>query len=67
AWLEMGVGRVEGRTVYHQRALFHPRGLLGHLYWKAVTPFHGIVFGSMAANIAGRAEAVARTEKAGTG
>ncbi|GAA0994623.1 SDR family oxidoreductase [Nocardiopsis tropica] len=67
AWLEMGVGRVEGRTVYHQRALFHPRGLLGHLYWKAVTPFHGIVFGSMAANIAARAEAVARTEKAGTG
>lgn len=56
AWLELGVARVRGRTVYHQRAVFHPRGLLGHLYWKAVTPFHGVVFGSMATNIAARAE-----------
>ena len=56
AWLELRVGRREGRTVYCQRALFHPRGLLGHLYWKAVTPFHGVVFGSMAGNIAARAE-----------
>jgi uncharacterized protein YbjT (DUF2867 family) len=55
AWLELGVARVRGRTVYHQRALFHPRGLTGHLYWKAVTPFHGVVFGSMARNIARRA------------
>lgn len=56
AWLELGAARVRGRTVYHQRAVFHPRGLLGHLYWKAVTPFHGVVFGSMADNIAARAE-----------
>ncbi|HJE57861.1 MAG TPA: DUF2867 domain-containing protein, partial [Nocardiopsis listeri] len=54
--LELGVARVRGRTVYHQRALFHPRGLAGHLYWQAVRPFHGVVFGSMAANIAARAE-----------
>jgi len=63
AWLELGVGRVGERTVYHQRALFHPRGLLGHLYWKAVTPFHGIVFGSMAANIAAKAEQTAPREQ----
>ncbi|MGW8437269.1 SDR family oxidoreductase [Nocardiopsis sp. NPDC055551] len=56
AWLELGVARVRGRTVYHQRAVFHPRGLTGHLYWRAVQPFHGVVFGSMAANIAARAE-----------
>lgn len=56
AWLELGVARVRGRTVYHQRAVFHPRGLAGHLYWQAVRPFHGVVFGSMAANIAARAE-----------
>ncbi|NYH51524.1 uncharacterized protein YbjT (DUF2867 family) [Nocardiopsis arvandica] len=56
AWLELGVSRVRGRTVYHQRALFHPRGLAGHLYWKAVTPFHGAVFGSMADNIVATAE-----------
>ena len=39
-----------------QRALFHPRGLLGHVYWWAVAPFHGIVFGGMARNIAAAAE-----------
>ncbi|MEE2038231.1 SDR family oxidoreductase [Nocardiopsis sp. CT-R113] len=65
AWLELGVATVGGRTVYHQRALFHPRGLLGHLYWQAVTPFHGIVFGSMATNIADRASEEAHTEHAG--
>jgi len=39
-----------------QRAVFHPRGLLGHLYWWSVAPFHGIVFGGMARNIARAAE-----------
>ncbi|MEU0289178.1 MULTISPECIES: SDR family oxidoreductase [Streptomyces] len=52
AWLEM---RVEtdgaGRTAYRQRALFHPRGLLGHAYWWSVSPFHAVVFGGMARNI----------------
>ncbi|TWV56326.1 SDR family oxidoreductase [Streptomyces misionensis] len=52
AWLEM---RVEddggGGCRYRQRALFHPRGLLGHLYWWSVSPFHAVVFGGMARNI----------------
>ena len=52
AWLEMYVETDgEGRTRYRQRALFHPRGLLGHAYWWAVSPFHAIVFGGMARNI----------------
>jgi uncharacterized protein YbjT (DUF2867 family) len=52
AWLEMCVDRDEqGRTRYRQRALFHPRGLLGHAYWWSVSPFHAIVFGGMARNI----------------
>jgi len=42
--------------VFHQRALFHPRGIAGHLYWWVVWPFHGIVFGSMQRNIARAAE-----------
>jgi hypothetical protein len=46
-----------GRTRYRQRALFHPHGLLGHLYWWAVSPFHAIVFGGMARNIARAAAA----------
>ncbi|MFI6639003.1 SDR family oxidoreductase [Streptomyces sp. NPDC050504] len=52
AWLEMYVEEAEGRTRYRQRALFHPRGLLGHAYWWSVSPFHAVVFGGMARNIA---------------
>jgi len=56
AWLELGVRRDNGRTLYTQRALFHPRGLLGHLYWWAVWPFHHVVFGGMERNITLAAE-----------
>jgi hypothetical protein len=41
--------------VLAQRALFIPHGLAGHLYWWSVTPFHGIVFGSMIKNLAASA------------
>ncbi len=52
AWLEMYAETDgEGSTRYRQRALFHPRGLLGHAYWWAVSPFHAVVFGGMARNI----------------
>ncbi|ATW47196.1 SDR family oxidoreductase [Streptomyces peucetius] len=52
AWLEMySETDGEGRTRYRQRALFHPRGLLGHAYWWSVSPFHAVVFGGMARNI----------------
>ncbi|MEV7226701.1 SDR family oxidoreductase [Polymorphospora sp. NPDC051019] len=57
AWLEL---RAEpagtGRSRYRQRAGFAPRGLAGHAYWAAVSPFHAIVFGGMARNIARGAE-----------
>lgn len=57
AWLEMGVGRdAEGHTLYRQQALFHPRGLAGHAYWWGISPFHAVVFGGMARNIAAAAE-----------
>lgn len=53
AWLEMCAQTDDdGRTRYRQRALFHPRGLLGHAYWWSVSPFHAAVFGGMARNIA---------------
>ncbi len=55
AWLELGVD-TESATTYVQRAVFRPRGLLGHLYWWAVAPFHGVMFGGMARNIARAAE-----------
>jgi uncharacterized protein YbjT (DUF2867 family) len=57
AWLELEVGSTDsGTTTFRQRALFHPHGFLGHAYWWAVWPFHGLVFGSMQRNIARAAE-----------
>ena len=57
AWLELSVrDKGGGRSIYHQRALFYPRGLAGHMYWKAISPFHARVFGGMVGNIAKQAE-----------
>jgi uncharacterized protein YbjT (DUF2867 family) len=57
AWLEMRAQAVDaGRSRYRQRAVFLPRGLAGHAYWAAVWPFHAVVFGGMARNIARAAE-----------
>ena len=56
AWLEMRVTRGPAGSRYHQRAVFLPRGLSGHLYWRAISPFHAVVFGGMARNIARTAE-----------
>jgi uncharacterized protein YbjT (DUF2867 family) len=57
AWLELIVNTDEmGRTVFRQRALFHPRGLAGHAYWALIYPFHGLVFGGMQRNVASAAE-----------
>ncbi|MEU4770689.1 SDR family oxidoreductase [Micromonospora sp. NPDC023644] len=61
AWLEMRVLPVDGGgSRYQQRAVFLPRGLPGHAYWGAVAPFHAVVFGGMARNIARQAEQTAR-------
>jgi uncharacterized protein YbjT (DUF2867 family) len=60
AWLEFHVEHDAAGTRLRQRATFAPRGLLGHLYWWSVAPFHGIVFGGMLRTItrtAGRAPA----------
>lgn len=57
AWLELSVeGEPGERPTFRQRAVFSPRGLPGQLYWWAVTPFHGIVFGGMQRNIARAAQ-----------
>jgi len=56
AWLELGVRSDGDLTVYTQRALFHPHGLLGHVYWWVISPFHWVVFGGMKRNIARAAE-----------
>jgi len=51
AWLEFTITHDNGRQILHQRAVFIPRGLAGHLYWWAIKPFHNIVFGSMISNL----------------
>lgn len=62
AWLELSVDRDDsGATLFRQRALFHPHGLAGQLYWWSVAPFHSVVFGGMARNIA---KAAAREDDA---
>ncbi|WFE67335.1 SDR family oxidoreductase [Micromonospora sp. WMMD714] len=53
AWLELRAEPLgDGRSRYVQRAVFLPRGLPGHLYWLSVAPFHAVIFGGMARNIA---------------
>jgi uncharacterized protein YbjT (DUF2867 family) len=59
AWLELEIGSTaHGTTTFRQRALFHPHGAAGHVYWASVWPFHGLVFGAMQRNIAKAAEGV---------
>jgi len=48
AWLEFHIDETD---MLHQTATFRPRGLLGRLYWFAVWPFHGVVFGGMLRNL----------------
>ncbi len=51
AWLELRALSDGEGSRYEQRAVFLPRGLAGHAYWKAVSPAHALVFGGMADNI----------------
>ncbi|WP_150308518.1 SDR family oxidoreductase [Planctomonas psychrotolerans] len=61
AWLELRC-EPDGSTgsMYHQRAVFFPKGLGGRLYWIAILPFHGIIFTSMATKITAKAARNAR-------
>jgi hypothetical protein len=60
AWLELRViDEGNGHSRYAQRAVFLPRGLPGRAYWTAISPWHAVVFGTMARNIALAAERAA--------
>jgi len=57
AWLEFTAEPLPDRKArLTQTAFFEPRGLFGLLYWYAVAPFHGRIFGGMAHAIAAQAE-----------
>lgn len=51
AWLELGVAPTDQGSLYRQRAVFYPRGLLGQAYWWSVKPFHRFIFEAMARNL----------------
>jgi hypothetical protein len=58
AWLEFNLRADEstGESVLTQTAIYAPKGLLGHLYWWAVFPMHGLVFPSMVKTAAGKSK-----------
>ncbi|GGF26622.1 SDR family oxidoreductase [Echinicola rosea] len=49
AWLEF---KIESGCLI-QTATFRPKGLWGRIYWYAVYPFHGPIFGGMVRKLAG--------------
>jgi uncharacterized protein YbjT (DUF2867 family) len=58
AWLEFRVHPDGNGSFIHQTAMFDPQGLFGLLYWYALYPVHGPVFGGMLRGIAERATSV---------
>jgi uncharacterized protein YbjT (DUF2867 family) len=63
AWLEWEVAPNPTGSVLRQRALFHPRGLLGRLYWYALIPAHARNFDQL---LRGVADAAAEVRPAAT-
>ncbi len=57
AWLQFEAKpRTEGGSTLIQTAYFASRGLSGLLYWYALYPIHGLIFGQMPRRLAERAE-----------
>ena len=56
AWLQWQIEPDGAGATITQTARFHPRGLLGRLYWIAVAPFHRFVFPGLLAGICADAE-----------
>jgi hypothetical protein len=54
--LQWEIGSSEDGATITQTARFHPRGLLGRLYWIAVAPFHRFVFPGLLGGICADAE-----------
>lgn len=52
AWLQFSVEADDsGGSRLRQRAVFFPSGLIGRAYWRAIKPFHALIFPTMAKNI----------------
>ncbi len=57
AWLQFEVTQAEtgAASTISQTAIFDPAGLFGLVYWYALWPFHGFIFGGMLKGIAAAA------------
>ena len=57
AWLQFEVRSTpgDGRCTLTQTAYFAPKGLWGLVYWYALYPIHGLIFGGMIRRVAERA------------
>lgn len=60
AWLELEVEGDATSSRIYQTAIFDPVGLRGRLYWYALYPLHGLIFGGMLRNIGLAAQEEAR-------
>lgn len=56
AWLQWEIEPTPTGATIVQTARYHPRGLLGRVYWIAVAPFHRLIFPGLLAGICGDAE-----------
>ena len=56
AWIEWTIEPLENGSLITQRATYKPKGLLGRLYWYAVSPFHFLVFPGLLSGIVKDAE-----------
>ena len=56
AWLQFEVAPSVTGSVIRQTAVFEPHGVTGLLYWYALYPIHGLIFGGMLRGIARAAE-----------
>jgi hypothetical protein len=64
AWLQFEVSSEGAGSVVRQTAIFEPRGVAGRLYWYALYPIHGFIFGGMLRGIARAATAIAERDDA---
>jgi Protein of unknown function (DUF2867) len=67
AWLQFDVAPTPAGpdSVLTQTSSFRPRGWVGHAYWHAVAPLHGVVFASMLAHLAAAAQTIHAPPDAG--
>ena len=67
AWLEWQLSESAEGVLLRQRARFHPRGVLGRLYWWSLVPIHTMIFRELIVRLASSAEArAARPEQGQT-